>query len=105
MSRPFRLATGVRAEIREAADWSRERDRHAANRFVVSVDRAIRRAAEWPDAGSPIDGTRSTVTIRGVPVGRFPYQVVDASADDVSYILAVAHHHRRPGYWGGRLPT
>jgi len=105
VSQPFRLATGVRAEIREAAEWYRERDRHAAARFVVSVDRAIRRAIQWPEAGSPIEGTRSTVMIRRVPVGRFPYQVVYSSVDDVIYILAVAHHHRRPGYWGSRLPT
>ncbi len=51
------------------------------------------------------EGTRSTVTIRRVPVGRFPYQVVYASVDDVTYILAVAHRHRRPGYWDGRLPN
>ena len=74
MSRPFRLARGVRVEIREAADWYRERDAHVANRFIGSVDRAIRRAAQWPDAGAPVEGTRSTVTIRRVPVGRFPYR-------------------------------
>ena len=105
MSRPPRLATGVRAEIREAADWYRERDRHVANRFIVAVDRATRRAVQWPNAGSRVEGTRSTVTIRRVPVGRFPYHVVYASVDDVIYVLAVAHHHRRPGYWADRLPT
>ena len=104
MTRAFKLASGVRAEIREVADWYSARDRHVANRFIVSVDRAIRRAVQWPNAGSPVEGTRSAVTIRRVPVGRFPYQVVYASVDDVIYVLAVAHHHRRPGYWAGRLP-
>lgn len=104
MSRAFKLASGVRAEIREAADWYRERDQHAANRFIVSVDRAIRRAGQWPNAGLPVEDTRSAVTIRRVPVGRFPYHVVYASVGDVVYVLAVAHHHRRPGYWAGRLP-
>ena len=105
MNPSFRLAGGVRTEIREAADWYRRRDRHVAARFVVSVDRAIRRAAQWPNAGTPVEATRSTVTIRRVPVGRFPYQVVYASVDGVTYVLAVAHHHRRPGYWHSRLPN
>lgn len=105
MSRPFRLARGVRVESREAANWYRERDAQVANRSIVSVNRAIRRAAQRPKAGAPVEGTRSTVMIRRVPVGRFSYQVVYASVDDVMYVLAVAHHDRRPGYWGGRLPN
>jgi hypothetical protein len=46
----------------------------------------------------------SSVPIRREPVGRFPYQVVYARVDDTVYILAVAHHHRRPGYWARRIP-
>jgi plasmid stabilization system protein ParE len=105
VSRSVKLASGVRDEIREAAGWYRERDRDVAIRFVAGVDRAIRRATQWPDAGSPVEGTRSTNTIRRVPVGRFPYQVVYARVEDVVLVLAVAHHHRRPGYWSGRLPS
>lgn len=45
MSRPFRLASGVQAEIREAADWYHERDSQVTIRFLASVDRATRRAA------------------------------------------------------------
>lgn len=81
MSHPFKLASGVRAEIREAADWYRERDPQVAIRFIASVDRAIRRVVQWPNAGSPVEGTRSGTMIRRVPVGRFPYQVVYASVD------------------------
>jgi len=32
----------------------------------------------------------------------FPYDVVYIVHDDVVSILAVAHHHRRPGYWRDR---
>ena len=105
MSRRVALAGGVRDEIREAADWYRERDQDVARRFVVSVDQAIRRAVQWPNVGSPVEDARSRSRIRRVPVGRFPYHVVYACVDDVVYVLAVAHHHRRPGYWEGRLAT
>ena len=63
--------------------------------FVVSKPRSL--TTKW------IEAPRTTWTNR--PVGRSPYRVVYAGADDVVYILAVAHHHRRPDYWGGRLPT
>ena len=33
----------------------------------------------------------------------FPYDLVYIVHGDVVSILAVAHHHRRPGYWRERL--
>lgn len=104
MTRRLKFARGVRADISEAARWYAERDRQAGARFVVAVDRAIRRARQWPDAGSPVEDVKTSATIRRVPVGRFPYQVVYARVDDTVYVLAVAHHHRQPGYWAGRAP-
>lgn len=103
MSSSVTLATGVRNEIEEAASWYRERDRRLAARFVTAVDGALRRVAQWPDAGSPIEDVRSSHTIRRVPVGRFPYQLVYAHVDQAVFVLAVAHHHRRPGYWSARV--
>lgn len=35
-----------------AARWYAGRDREVGWRFVAAVDRAVRRTAEWPDAGS-----------------------------------------------------
>lgn len=97
-------ATGVKAEIREAAAWYAERDRSVGARFVAAVDEAIRATMRWPDAGTPVEDVRADLVVRRVPVGRFPYQLVYAADSDVLYVLAVAHHHRRPGYWAERLP-
>ncbi len=105
MTPRLKFASGVRAEITEAARWYAERDREVGGRFVSAADRAIRRALQWPDAGSPVEEVKSPYTIRRVPVGRFPYQVVYARVDDAVYVLAVAHHHRQPGYWSGRTPA
>jgi hypothetical protein len=34
---------------------------------------------------------------------RFPYGVFDAHLQDEIVVVAVAHQHRRPGYWMRRL--
>lgn len=33
---------------------------------------------------------------------RFPYSVLYAVASDRVWVVAVAHQHRRPGYWQQR---
>lgn len=36
---------------------------------------------------------------------RFPYGVIYATDPEEIVILAIAHMHRRPGYWRDRLTT
>ncbi len=37
------------------------------------------------------------------PLSRFPYAVIYKENSTMIWILAVAHGHRRPGYWKERL--
>lgn len=66
------------------------------------MDRTIRHARDWPHTGSPVPELPSDPQVRRLPVARFPYHVVYMLHDDVIHILAVAHDHRRPGYWKHR---
>ena len=86
------------AELKSAISWYLEQNETTANKFVAAIDRAIDLILEsprrWP-AGEL--GTRKFV------LQRFPYAVIYKDKESVVTIIAVAHGHRRPGYWKDRL--
>ena len=65
--------------------------------FASELDTAIDRIAEapsrWPEY---LEGTRRYV------MRRFPYLVVYRVMLDRVQVVAIAHGHRRPGYWRSR---
>jgi len=84
-------------DVREAFLWYFERSPLAADAFRSEVFAAIDKLAEdptmWPSDG---DGVHYYI------LRRFPYTVhYEFDASTVT-VLAVAHHRRRPGYWGER---
>jgi len=85
-------------EIKSAVQWYSSRSEGAALRFVEEVDGAIALIAQSPDrwpAGR--NGTRKLV------LRRFPFAVIYRVGSAAIQVLAVAHGHRRPGYWRDRL--
>ena len=66
------------------------------NRFLLAVREATNVASERPEAG------RKRGTARRLGVPGFPYDIAYRFRDDIVEVLAVAHHHRRPGYWRSR---
>ena len=67
-------------------------------RFGSEVRRAIDRLLEYPELGSPID-----VDLRRLMLTRFMYFLIYSSTADLLRVVAVAHAHRRPGYWRSRV--
>ena len=84
-------------EFREAFLWYFERSPIAADAFrtlvVEAIDSLIERADIWP--ATP-EGLRYLV------LNRFPYTVWYDLSGTVATVLAIAHQHRRPGYWKRR---
>lgn len=68
------------------------------NRFNLALWDAIEQVLQAPDAW-PSMGARA----RKRNLNRFPYGVVYRTQADVVLIIAVAHLHRRPGYWRRRV--
>jgi len=67
-------------------------------RFDKAVQLATKRAAEFPDLGSPyFYGTRRVFT------KKFKFSIVYLTYEQEIYILAIAPSLRKPGYW--RLRT
>jgi plasmid stabilization system protein ParE len=86
------------AEYEEALDWYLTRSEASASKFASELAQAIGMIAEapqrWP-AGP--HGTRKFL------LHRFPFAVVYRELPSAIQILAVAHGHRRPGYWKTRI--
>src|SRR5688572_3790304 len=84
-------------EAESAASWYAQRSATAALAFsneLAEAESAIVRLPEsWPRFEH---GTRRYL------LRRFPYAVVDRVEPRRILIVAVAHGHRRPGYWTSR---
>ncbi len=85
-------------EAEKAARWYRQRSARAAAQFVEEVNHALDRIPaapqRWP-AGP--HGTRKFL------LHRFPFAVVHRELPSAIQVPAVAHGHRRPGYWKTRM--
>jgi plasmid stabilization system protein ParE len=84
-------------EFLAAVEWYLARSELVASRFAQQITHAVQLIAEapqrWPNYSH---GTRKFV------LRRFPFLVVYRELATVIQILAVAHAHRRPGYWKTR---
>jgi plasmid stabilization system protein ParE len=70
-----------------------------AEHFTDEIERALDMLGENPLIGTP---TRWGV-VRSFTIRRFPYNLFYADQPTRVYVLAIAHHRRRPGYWVRRL--
>lgn len=62
------------------------------------VESAVSKIQQHPLRWSPfIHGTRRFI------LRKFPYSLVYLKMQDHLWLVAVAHHKRRPGYWRERL--
>ncbi len=87
----------ARDEFVAAAEYYEAAVSGLGGRFQVAVQRTTEIALAHPEAGSLRLGTRR------LPVSGFPYDVVYRVRGASLEVLAVVHHHRRPGYWRERL--
>jgi len=84
-------------EAVSAARWYRERSPLTAKRFAAELNQVIDNILDAPH--------RWPVSARGtrkVKLPCFPYLVIYRAKDDGVLVLAIAHGHRRPGYWKTR---
>jgi plasmid stabilization system protein ParE len=85
-------------EWKSAVAWYLERNETAAINFVAEVDRAVDLIAAFPRRW-PIGLHRT----RKFVLQRFPFAIVYREREGDVQVLAIAHGHRRPGYWKDRL--
>jgi plasmid stabilization system protein ParE len=84
-------------ELNEAADFYDLEQLGLGTAFLDAVQAALLTVADNPQA-FPLElgETRKCV------VSRFPYSILYWFDGAVVHVSAIAHHKRRPGYWGDR---
>ncbi len=87
----------ARAEMRQAFNFYEARLDGLGFRFLSAVEQTSERISIHPEAGAPLSGEFRQRMVQG-----FPYNIIYRVWDDYIYLIALAHHHRRPGYWRGR---
>ena len=87
-------------EAEQAARWYAERSPTAAAAFAEELDVAAAAIEQTPGTWPAHDhGTRRFL------LRRFPYSVVYRVEPTRIVVVAIAHAHRRPGYWTPRLES
>jgi plasmid stabilization system protein ParE len=84
-------------EYASAFEWYFERNEPVASRFATELNRAIALIAEAPQRWPA-----SVHCTRRYLLQRFPFAIVYRELPSIIQVLAVAHGHRRPGYWKER---
>lgn len=85
------------AELISAARYYEDHAENLGFDFVAAGQRSYQRLIEFPASGHPFGQHLRRVLIPG-----FPYGLIYRADADRVLILAVAHLHRRPGYWRSR---
>jgi len=87
----------ARRELIEASAYYDEHRDGYGPLFIDAVEREFQRLVEFPRIGKPaVLGARRR-TIRG-----WPYSIVYQPILGGIYVVAIAHHKRKPGYWRKR---
>jgi plasmid stabilization system protein ParE len=86
------------AEFISAARYYEDQTENLGLDFISSVQQTYQRILEYPESGRPF-GRR----LRRVLVPKFPYGLLYHVEPQRILIVAVAHLHRRPGYWRSRI--
>jgi len=94
----YSLHPGAQEDLRDAAEFYREQAGTALSQsFLAEFEYSVGLLLEHPRLGAIWRrGKRRLVT------RRFAFNIIYTVVGDQMRILAVAHHSRRPGYWGGR---
>jgi plasmid stabilization system protein ParE len=97
-NKPIEFQEQAMAEYEAAFDWYFERSHLAAQKFSAELSQAVISISESPQRWPKnLDNTRRFF------LRHFPFAIVYRELPSTIQIVAVAHGHRRPGYWKKRL--
>ena len=103
MSRRLIVLDEAEDELIEAEKWYERQRRGLGREFRTAIDEGMERLLKAPLAASPIVNLPPSIGARRVLVKRFTYSIVFIEHGEDLWVVAFAHHHRRPGYWRERL--
>jgi len=93
-----RLLPAAQSELYEAIHWYAQQAPGLGDSFLVEFLRTIQLIERHPTGWHPLSNQTRRCRLR-----RFPYGVIYNIDQDDILVVAVAHLHRRPAYWQGRV--
>ena len=88
------------AEFQEAIDYYNGQRAALGFEFSDEVKQAVERIKNYPHAWTPL-----SKRTRRCQVHRFPYSIIYEARSDVTIIVAIQHHRRKPNNWRKRLTS
>ena len=92
-----RLLEPARQELDETISYYNAELAGLGEAFLLEVLSAIERIRQYPKAWHPL-----TENTRRCQLKRFPYGLIYEADEAEVLIIAMAHLHRRPGFWRNR---
>jgi hypothetical protein len=92
-----RVLEVAQRELDEAVSYYNGQVAGLGDAFLLETVAAIERIRQFPDAWHPLGEG-----IRRCRLRRFPYGLIYHADETGVLLIAVAHTHRRPGYWRER---
>lgn len=89
--------TDAAEEMRAAAAYYETRERGLGDQFLEEVEEGLQRIQQFPRLWPTYEGEYRRCLLK-----RFPFGLIYRTAPEQIFIVAVAHLHRRPGYWKSR---
>jgi plasmid stabilization system protein ParE len=93
-----RLLESAQVELDDAIAWYASQAPGLGDAFLIETLKTLKLIEQYPKAWHPL-----TQQVRRCRLRRFPYSVIYAQEGSELLVLAVAHQHRKPGYWRTRL--
>lgn len=93
-----KLLAPAQHELDEAIAWYATQAPGLGDAFLVETLKTITLITRHPKAWHPL-----SAQTRRCRLSRFPYSVIYTQDGDDLLVIAIAHQHRKPGYWRDRL--
>ena len=100
--RQVRILEEAAEEAIAAASWYDEEKPGLGLEFEQAVEAALDLLEEDMVPLVPVPGVSGDLGAKRLLLRRFPYSIVVRESADGYLVIAVAHQHRRPGYWKDR---
>lgn len=99
----LRFHRAARIELVEAATYYESQRPGYGRKFEAEFDAVVERVVQFPESGGLLPGYPPELEVRAFHFSTFRHALIVATVDGVRTVYAVAHHHRRPGYWKDRV--
>ena len=103
--RVLRIHDAAAQEAAEAAAWYEKERPGLGLDFEQAIDAALDLLEQDIVPMTSAPGVAGTRGVKRLLLRRFPYAVIVRERGTEIFVIAFAHHARRPGYWRDRLRT